>query len=57
MASLAMALFGLSATLTATAQTAEQATTQVVGKEGTVIRFDKSTAHGLFTTQAYGPEI
>lgn len=57
MASLSMALFGLSATLTATAQTAEQATTQVVGKEGTVIRFDKSTCHGLFTTQAYGPNI
>lgn len=52
MASLVMVLFGLSATLTATAQTAEQATTQVVGKEGTVIRFDKSTCHGLFSNGA-----
>lgn len=52
MASLAMALFGLSATLTATAQTAKQATTQVVGKEGTVIRFDKGTATSLYASGA-----
>lgn len=43
---LAMALFGLSAAVPVGAQT---------GKEGTVIMFDKSTAHGLFTSAAYGP--
>lgn len=52
MASLAMVLFGLSAT----AQTAEQATTQVVGKEGTVIRFDKSTATSLYASGAHAED-
>lgn len=43
---LAMALFGLSAAVPVEAQT---------GKKGTVVKFDKSTAHGLFTSAAYGP--
>lgn len=42
---LAMALFGLSAAVPVGAQTQ-------TGKEGTVIRFDKSTAHGLFSNVA-----
>lgn len=45
---LAMALFGLSAAVPVGAQT---------GKEGTVIRFDKSTAHGLFSNVASNSSI